>query len=326
MSAAADPRPLVICLMGPTAAGKTALALALCDALDCAIVSVDSAQVYRGMDIGTAKPEPAVLARYPHRLIDIRDPAEIYSAADFRRDAGAAIEEIVAIGKTPLLVGGSMLYFRALVQGLADLPPADPRVREEILALADAGGWAAVHRRLAAVDPLAAARIPVTDPQRLQRAMEVFLVSGVTISSIHRRQEATALPWRLLQLAVAPRDRAVLHRRIALRFEAMLQAGFLDEVAALRARGDLEPALPSMRSVGYRQAWDYLDERISYAAMVERAIIATRQLAKRQHTWLRSWPDLRWLLTDESGARGRQRERGNAATGLEICGRRLHLR
>jgi len=304
VNAAADRRPLVICLMGPTAAGKTALALALCDALDCTIVSVDSAQVYRGMDIGTAKPGPAVLARYPHRLIDIRDPAEIYSAADFRRDAWAAIEEIVASGKTPLLVGGSMLYFRALVQGLADLPPADPRVREEILALADAGGWAAVHRRLAAVDPLAAARIPVTDPQRLQRAMEVFLVSGDTISSIHQRQGATALPWRLLQLAVAPRDRVVLHRRIALRFEAMLQAGFLDEVAALRARGDLEPALPSMRSVGYRQAWDYLDDRISYAAMVERAIIATRQLAKRQHTWLRSWPELQWLLTDESAHAG----------------------
>lgn len=298
MSAGVDQRPLVICLMGPTAAGKTALALALCDMLDCAIVSVDSAQVYRGMDIGTAKPEPAVLARYPHRLIDIRDPAEIYSAADFRCDARAAIAEIVAEGRTPLLVGGSMLYFRALIQGLADLPPADPQVRAEILALADAGGWAAVHRRLAAVDPLAAARIPVTDPQRLQRAMEVFLVSGVTISSIHQRHQATALPWRLLQLAMAPRERAVLHRRIALRFEAMLQAGFLDEVAALRARGDLEPTLPSMRSVGYRQAWDYLDDRISYAAMVEKAIIATRQLAKRQHTWLRSWPDLQWLLTD----------------------------
>ncbi len=300
MSAVADPRPLVICLMGPTAAGKTALALALCDALDCAIVSVDSAQVYRGMNIGTAKPEPSVLARYPHRLIDIRDPAEVYSAADFRSDAAVAIEEIVAAGRTPLLVGGSMLYFRALTQGLADLPPANPQVRAQILALADAGGWEAVHRRLAAVDPLAAARIAATDPQRLQRAMEVFLVSGVAISSIHQRQQAAPLPWRLLQLALAPRDRAVLHRRIVLRFDAMLQAGFLDEVAALHARGDLEPSLPSLRSVGYRQAWDYLDERISHAAMVERAIIATRQLAKRQYTWLRSWPDLQWLLTDES--------------------------
>ena len=305
MSAAADPRPLVICLMGPTAAGKTALALALCDALDCAIVSVDSAQVYRGMDIGTAKPEPSVLARYPHRLIDIRDPAEVYSAADFRSDASAAIEEIIASGRTPLLVGGSMLYFRALTQGLADLPPANPRVRAEILAQAQAAGWEAVHRRLAEVDPLAAARIPPTDPQRLQRAMEVFLVSGVTISSIHQRQQAAPLPWRLLQLALAPQDRAVLHRRIALRFDAMLQAGFLEEVAALRARGDLKPTLPSLRSVGYRQAWDYLDERICRATMVERAVVATRQLAKRQYTWLRSWPDLQWLLTDESARPGR---------------------
>ncbi len=304
MSAVADPRPLVICLMGPTASGKTVLALALCDVLDCAIVSVDSAQVYRGMDIGTAKPEPSVLARYPHRLIDIRDPAEVYSAADFRSDAWAAIEEIIAAGRTPLLVGGSMLYFRALTRGLADLPPANPQVRAQILAWAATDGWEAVHRRLAAVDPLAAARIPVTDPQRLQRAMEVFLVSGASISSIHQRQQPAQLPWRLLQLALAPRDRAVLHRRIALRFDAMLRAGFLDEVAALRARGDLEPTLPSLRSVGYRQAWDYLDERISRAAMVERAVIATRQLAKRQYTWLRSWPDVQCLLADESARPG----------------------
>ena len=296
----ADPRPLAICLMGPTASGKTALALALADHLDCELISVDSAQVYRGMDIGTAKPEPAVLARYPHRLIDIRDPAEPYSAAEFRRDALAAIAEILAAGRTPLLVGGTMLYFRTLIHGLADMPGADPAIRAGIAALAAREGWAAVHRRLAEVDPGSAARIDPANRQRVQRALEVFLASGRPMSSLHAAQRpAGDLPCRLLQLALVPADRAALHRRIAERFHAMLAAGFLDEVQALQARGDLHPDLPSIRSVGYRQAWDYLEGRLSRDAMVERAIAATRQLAKRQLTWLRSWPELAILPADD---------------------------
>jgi len=295
-----DPRPLAICLMGPTASGKTALALALADRLDCGLVSVDSAQVYRGMDIGTAKPEPAVLARYPHRLIDIRDPAEPYSAAEFRRDALTAIGEILAAGRMPLLVGGTMLYFRALIHGLAEMPGADPAIRAGIAALAEREGWDAVHRRLAAVDPASAARIDPGNRQRVQRALEVYLASGRPMSSLHAAQSPAAdLPCRLLQLALVPADRAALHRRIAARFQAMLAAGFLDEVRALKARGDLHPDLPSIRSVGYRQAWDYLDGRVSRQEMSERAIAATRQLAKRQLTWLRSWPGLEILPGDE---------------------------
>ena len=295
-----DPRPLAICLMGPTASGKTALALALADRLDCGLVSVDSAQVYRGMDIGTAKPEPAVLARYPHRLIEIRDPAEPYSAAEFRRDALTAIGEILAAGRTPLLVGGTMLYFRALIHGLAEMPGADPAIRAGIAALAEREGWDAVHRRLAAVDPASAARIDPGNRQRVQRALEVYLASGRPMSSLHAAQSPAAdLPCRLLQLALVPADRAALHRRIAARFQAMLAAGFLDEVRALKARGDLHPDLPSIRSVGYRQAWDYLDGRVSRQEMSERAIAATRQLAKRQLTWLRSWPGLEILPGDE---------------------------
>jgi len=295
-----DPRPLAICLMGPTASGKTALALALADRLDCGLVSVDSAQVYRGMDIGTAKPEPAVLARYPHRLIDIRDPAEPYSAAEFRRDALTAIGEILAAGRTPLLVGGTMLYFRALIHGLAEMPGADPAIRAGIAALAAREGWEAVHRRLAAVDPVSAARIDPGNRQRVQRALEVYLASGRPMSSLHAAQSPAAdLPCRLLQLALIPANRAALHRRIAARFHAMLAAGFLDEVRALKARGDLHPDLPSIRSVGYRQAWDYLDGRVSRQEMSERAIAATRQLAKRQLTWLRSWPGLEILPGDE---------------------------
>ena len=295
-----DPRPLAICLMGPTASGKTALALALADRLDCGLVSVDSAQVYRGMDIGTAKPEPAVLARYPHRLIDIRDPAEPYSAAEFRRDALTAIGEILAAGRMPLLVGGTMLYFRALIHGLAEMPGADPAIRAGIAALAEREGWDAVHRRLAAVDPASAARIDPGNRQRVQRALEVYLASGRPMSSLHAAQSPAAdLPCRLLQLALVPADRAALHRRIAARFQAMLAAGFLDEVRALKARGDLHPDLPSIRSVGYRQVWDYLDGRVSRQEMSERAIAATRQLAKRQLTWLRSWPGLEILPGDE---------------------------
>ena len=297
-----DPRPLAICLMGPTASGKTALSFELADTLGCGLISVDSAQVYRGMDIGTAKPEPDLLAKYPHRLIDIRDPAEPYSAAEFRRDAIDAMRAVLAEGRTPLLVGGTMLYFRVLAQGLAALPPADPAVRAAILELARREGWSAVHAQLAEVDPEAAARIRPTDTQRLQRALEVYRLSGRSLSDLHAvPSDAAPLPCRLVWIAMAPAERAVLHARIAQRFDAMLEAGFMNEVEALFRRGDLGRELPSVRSVGYRQAWDHLEGRTSYAEMRERAIIATRQLAKRQLTWLRSWPGLSWILLDESG-------------------------
>ncbi len=299
---AEDSRPEGLCLMGPTAAGKTELALALAEELDAEILSVDSALVYRGMDIGTAKPSRAERARIPHHLIDIRDPAEPYSAADFRQDAIAAMRAILDRGRKPLLVGGTMLYFRVLQVGLADLPPADPGVRAAIAALAEREGWAAVHRELAVVDPESAARIRPTDPQRLQRALEVYRLSGRALSAWHREQAPPeALPCRLRAIAIAPAERAELHRRIAMRFRAMLAAGFLEEVRALHVRGDLDPSLPSIRSVGYRQAWEHIEGRIGYDEMQERAIMATRQMAKRQLTWLRSWEGLDWILTDPRG-------------------------
>ena len=293
-------RPLAICLMGPTAAGKTALALALADCLGCGIISVDSAQVYRGMDIGTAKPGPELLARHPHRLIDIRDPAETYSAAEFRADALVAIADVLAAGQVPLLVGGTMLYFRALLGGLAELPAADARIRADIAVLAEREGWAGVHRRLAEVDPVSAARIDPANRQRVQRALEVYLASGSTLSSLHAQQLAPDdLPCRFLQLALLPQDRARLHQRIESRFHVMLADGFLDEVAVLRGRGDLHPDLPSMRCVGYRQAWEYLGGHGNLGSLVERATAATRQLAKRQLTWLRNWAGLVTLPGDE---------------------------
>ncbi|HNC69669.1 MAG TPA: tRNA (adenosine(37)-N6)-dimethylallyltransferase MiaA [Pseudomonadales bacterium] len=294
-------RPLAICLMGPTAAGKTALALALADRLGCGIISVDSAQIYCGMDVGTAKPGPELLARYPHRLIDIRDPAETYSAAEFRADALAAMADVLAAGQVPLLVGGTMLYFRALLGGLAELPAADPRIRADIAVLAEREGWAGVHRRLAEVDPVGAARIDPANRQRVQRALEVYLASGRTLSSLHAQQLVPDdLPCRFLQLAMLPQNRARLHQRIESRFRAMLADGFLDEVAALRGRGDLHPDLPSMRCVGYRQAWEYLGGHGDVGSLVERVTAATRQLAKRQLTWLRNWAGLVMLPGDES--------------------------
>lgn len=306
--------------MGPTAAGKTALALALAEALDAEIISVDSALVYRGMDIGTAKPSREELARVPHHLIDIRDPAEPYSAADFRQDAIAAMRAILARGRTPLLVGGTMLYFRVLRAGLAELPSADPGVRAAIAALAAQEGWAGVHRELARVDPESAARIRPTDPQRLQRALEVYRLSGRALSDWHREQPPPApLPCRLRPIAIAPAERAELHRRIALRFRAMLGQGFLEEVRALYARGDLDPSLPSIRSVGYRQAWEHIAGRIGYDEMQERAIMATRQMAKRQLTWLRSWEGLEWLLTDSQG----RVLAPDAPSPLHVCLKRL---
>ncbi|MFA0997280.1 MULTISPECIES: tRNA (adenosine(37)-N6)-dimethylallyltransferase MiaA [Pseudomonas syringae group] len=297
--------PPAIFLMGPTAAGKTDLAIELSKVLPCELISVDSALVYRGMDIGTAKPSKAQLAEFPHRLIDILDPAQSYSAADFRSDALAAMAQITARGNIPLLVGGTMLYFKALLDGLADMPAADAAVRAQLEADAQAFGWQSLHDQLAVVDPVSAARIHPNDPQRLIRALEVYRVSGMSMTA-HREQqtaqstEAAAsgrqqLPYTVANLAIAPADRKVLHQRIALRFEQMLDQGFLDEVLALRSRGDLHAGLPSIRAVGYRQVWDHLDGKLTREEMQERGIIATRQLAKRQFTWLRSWEDLHWL-------------------------------
>jgi len=299
--------PPAIFLMGPTASGKTDLALALADVLPCELISVDSALIYRGMDIGTAKPDRATLARYPHRLVDIRDPAESYSAAEFRADALAAMGEITARGRIPLLVGGTMLYYKTLLEGLADMPSADPAVRAELEAWAAAEGWEALHRELDRVDPESAARIHPNDPQRLTRALEVYRVSGLSMSEhrhLHRQAaqnsgpeapDASQFPYTVAQFAIAPEQRQVLHERIARRFHLMLEQGFVEEVEALRLRGDLHAGLPSIRAVGYRQVWDYLDGRLGREEMVERGIIATRQLAKRQFTWLRGWKDLHWL-------------------------------
>ncbi|MBP0947204.1 tRNA (adenosine(37)-N6)-dimethylallyltransferase MiaA [Pseudomonas alliivorans] len=297
--------PPAIFLMGPTAAGKTDLAIELTKVLPCELISVDSALVYRDMDIGTAKPSKAQLAEFPHRLIDIRDPSQSYSAADFRTDALAAMAEITARGNIPLLVGGTMLYFKALLDGLADMPAADAQVRAQLEADALAHGWQWLHDQLAVVDPVSAARIHPNDPQRLIRALEVYRVSGTSMTA-HREQqtvqstEAAAsgrqqLPYTVANLAIAPADRKVLHDRIALRFLHMLDQGFLDEVLALRSRGDLHSGLPSIRAVGYRQVWDHLDGKLTRDEMQKRGIIATRQLAKRQFTWLRSWENLHWL-------------------------------
>ncbi|MCD9117816.1 tRNA (adenosine(37)-N6)-dimethylallyltransferase MiaA [Pseudomonas bijieensis] len=297
--------PPAIFLMGPTAAGKTDLAIELTKVLPCELISVDSALVYRGMDIGTAKPSKELLAEFPHRLIDILDPAEAYSAADFRRDALQAMAEITARGKIPLLVGGTMLYYKALVDGLADMPAADPEVRTQIEEEAARLGWQALHEQLAIIDPESAARIHPNDPQRLSRALEVYRVSGQSMTALRQRQSAQSteaaasglqqLPYTVANLAIAPANRQVLHRRIEQRFTLMLEQGFIDEVVALRERSDLHPGLPSIRAVGYRQVWDYLDGKLTSAEMQERGIIATRQLAKRQFTWLRSWTDLHWL-------------------------------
>ena len=298
-------KPPAIFLMGPTAAGKTDLAIALTQVLPCELISVDSALVYRGMDIGTAKPSREVLAAHPHRLIDILDPAESYSAADFRRDALQAMAEITARGKIPLLVGGTMLYYKALVDGLADMPAADAEVRAQLEAQAGALGLAELHRQLAEVDPESAARIHPNDPQRLIRALEVYRVSGESMTAHRQRQFAQSLaadaggqghlPYTVASLAIAPTDRHVLHQRIATRFSQMLEQGFVDEVRELRARSDLHAGLPSIRAVGYRQVWEHLDGKLSEAEMRERGIIATRQLAKRQFTWLRGWSDVHWL-------------------------------
>lgn len=292
----ADTLPPIVCLMGPTASGKTDLAIALVETLPMDIISVDSVMVYRGMDIGSAKPDAETLARAPHRLIDICDPAEAYSAARFRDDALREMAEITAQGRIPLLVGGTMLYFRALLNGLSVLPSADVDIRTRLEAEAEAEGWASMHRRLAEVDPEAAARIHPNDPQRIQRALEVYELTGTPLSELQQTQQVDQpLPYGIIKLAVAPADRTILHERIAQRFELMLQHGLIDEVEALQQRGDLHLDMPALRAVGYRQVWEYLSGSLKYTEMVERGIIATRQLAKRQFTWLRSEAELTML-------------------------------
>lgn len=303
-------KPLAIFLMGPTAAGKTDLALELVARGDCDIISVDSAQVYRDMDIGTAKPGPDVLAKAPHRLIDIRDPAEPYSAAEFRDDALAAMQDITGRGRTPLLTGGTMLYYKALVEPLAAMPPANEAVRRALQKELNEGGLQPLLDELAVVDYDAWRQVDKQNPQRVLRALEVFRVSGRPISAFWAdsvndgrgglaQAAIDAFPWRVLQLAVAPSDRAKLHERIARRFYWMLEQGFEAEVRRLHQRGDLHLDLPSIRAVGYRQMWHYLDGEWDYDTMVERGIVATRQLAKRQLTWLRNWPRLNWLYSDQ---------------------------
>jgi tRNA dimethylallyltransferase len=298
----------VIFLMGPTASGKTDLAIALRQHLPVELISVDSALVYRGMDIGSAKPTAEELALAPHRLIDIRDPSEPYSAADFCADAEREIAAIHAQGKIPLLVGGTMLYFKALLDGLANMPEADPDVRAEIEREAEEFGWPYVHQKLAEVDPEIAVEIHPNHSQRLSRALEVYLVSGKTMSELrHEQSQNTHEPFserfNLVQIAISPRVRALLHERIELRFSKMLAAGLVKEVQALYDRGDLHADLPAIRAVGYRQVWDFIEGRLSHEEMLERGIIATRQLAKRQLTWLRGWQNypnttLNWLYTD----------------------------
>jgi len=272
--------------MGPTASGKSALAATLAGRFPVEIVSVDSAQVYRGMDVGTAKPSAAERRAVPHHLIDILDPTESYSAAQFRADAVQLIREISARGRTPLLVGGTMLYFKALREGLSDLPDSDPAVRAQIDAEAAERGWPALHGQLAKIDAPTAARLKPTDAQRIQRALEIYRVTGKPMSKLLGRQKS-ALPFRLVELALVPSDRAALHRRIEGRFEAMLERGLVEELRSLRERYALRPSLPSMRCVGYRQAWQFIEEEIDRGELRDRGIFATRQLAKRQLTWLR---------------------------------------
>ena len=304
MSSSSPTHPAIF-LMGPTAAGKTDIAAQLYQRLPCEIISVDSALVYRGMNIGTAKPDAAFLQKTPHHLIDIRDPRDPYSAADFRHDALALMADIRERGRVPLLVGGTMLYFKALRDGLAPLPPADAEIRRQISLDAAQYGWPHIHHELAQVDPISAARLNPNDPQRLQRALEVYRLTGISLTQWHaeQKQHASALAdhrYTAIAVAVSPQDRKVLHQRIEQRFLQMLEQGLIEEVNALRQRGDLSPELPSIRAVGYRQVWEHLDGNIDYNTLIEQGVAATRQLAKRQLTWLRSWPDLRWIHTEVS--------------------------
>ncbi len=310
-------RPLdAIALVGPTASGKTAAALTLAEALapcgGAEIISMDSALVYRGMDIGTAKPSREELAQVPHHLIDILDPLQSYSAADFARDAGRLIGEVRARGRVPLIVGGTLLYLKALLEGLSDMPPSDPQVRADIQAQAAAIGWPAMHAQLQVVDPVTARRLAPGDSQRIGRALEVWTITGEPLSAFHGSTRSDTPDWHIPVISLEPQDRAWLHARIALRFEQMMAAGFMDEVRALRNRGDLHTHLPSMRCVGYRQAWQGLDEGWSETEIRDRGTFATRQLAKRQLTWLRGMPDRVTVAADCSNPQAQLTEVVNA--------------
>ena len=288
--------------MGPTASGKTALAIELCKHFPADIISVDSALVYRGLDIGTAKPDSVTLEQAPHALIDIRDPLESYSAAEFREDALAEMARISARGRVPLLTGGTMLYFRALSQGLAVLPAADPEVRAKLEAQAAEMGWPAMHQRLAELDPVIAQRIHPNDPQRTQRALEVIEITGRRMSELQDEQEESRLDYRVLKIVACPQPRSLLHQRIEQRWDQMMAAGFMQEMETLFSRGDLNRDLPAMRCMGYRQAWSYLEGECSLEEMRQKALAATRQLAKRQLTWLRQESTALWYDPTVDGA------------------------
>jgi tRNA dimethylallyltransferase len=301
-------KPMAVAIMGPTASGKTAAALAIARTRPVEIISVDSALVYRGMDIGTAKPSPEELASAPHHLIDIIDPLEAYSVAQFREDAIRLVGEISARGALPLLVGGTMMYFKGLTDSLDDLPTADPGLRAQLDAEAASIGWPGMHAKLRTLDPATAERLKPNDAQRINRALEIIALTGKPMSELLGKRAKPELPFELVSFALEPRERAVLHQRIALRFDQMLgerdDEGLVAEVARLRARGDLSPSLPSIRCVGYRQTWDYLEGKIDRAELRELGIIATRQLAKRQITWLRAMPErivIDCLGTDPTG-------------------------
>lgn len=288
-------KPSAIFLMGPTASGKTDLAIQLRQQLPVEVISVDSALIYKGMDIGTAKPSKQELALAPHRLIDILDPAESYSAMNFRDDALREMADITAQGKIPLLVGGTMLYYKALLEGLSPLPSADEAIRAEIEQKAAQQGWAILHNELAKIDPISAQRINPNDSQRINRALEVFYITGKSLTEL-TEQKGETLPYHILQFAIAPEDRQILHHRIEQRFHKMIELGFQEEVEKLYARGDLNINLPSIRCVGYRQMWEYLQGDYDHDEMLFRGICATRQLAKRQITWLRGWKTpIQWL-------------------------------
>lgn len=284
--------------MGPTASGKTALALALCDALPCDIVSVDSALIYHDMDIGTAKPTADELVKYPHRLINLRDATQSYSAADFCHDALIEIDLIRANNRIPLLVGGTMMYFKSLIEGISPLPAANSEIRQQIEGEAEQNGWQAMHKQLQEVDSVSAQRIHPNDPQRITRALEVFRLTGSSLTALTEIKGAK-LSGDIVQLAITPQERSTLHARIELRYQQMIEQGFEQEVIKLKARGDLHENLPSIRCVGYRQMWQHLNGEFDHKEMVFRGICATRQLAKRQLTWLRSWQNLHWLTTDD---------------------------
>ncbi|MBE9516444.1 MAG: tRNA (adenosine(37)-N6)-dimethylallyltransferase MiaA [Proteobacteria bacterium] len=293
--------PPVLCIMGPTASGKTRLAMRLRQVLPVELISVDASQVYRDLDIGTAKPSLEEQKQAPHRLIDIRDPAQSYSAAEFCADALAEMEQITAAGRIPLLVGGTMFYFRALEFGLSELPEADAAVREALDKEAQVLGWQAMHQRLAEIDPEIARRINEHDAQRIQRALEIYQLTGLPPSEAQAQARPAPPPYQFIKVALMPGDREVLRQRIAERFEKMLEAGLIDEVKTLLNRGDLDPTYPSIRMVGYRQVWDYLQGEIDEKTMISQAVTATRRLAKRQFTWLRSYPDVASFDPQQSG-------------------------